>query len=88
MLGGKWRLLIISQISEGIVRYGELKKGIPDISEKMLAQELKTLVENDLVIRHNHREVPPRVDYALTENGKRALALIEPIQNFGLDYVK
>lgn len=88
MLGGKWRLLIISQIGEGKVRYGELKRGIPDISEKMLAQELKNLIENDLVVRHNHGEVPPRVDYMLTENGRKALALIEPIRKFGLEYIK
>lgn len=88
MLGGKWRLLIISQIGEGRLRYGELKRGIPDISEKMLVQELKNLMDNDLVIRHNHGEVPPRVDYTLTENGKKALALVEPIKKFGLEYIK
>lgn len=88
MLGGKWRLLIISQIGEKKVRYGELKRGIPDISEKMLAQKLKNLIESDLVVRQNYGEVPPRVDYALTENGRKALALIEPISKFGLEYIK
>ncbi|MEM9675487.1 MAG: helix-turn-helix domain-containing protein [Bacteroidota bacterium] len=88
MLGGKWRLLIINEIGLNSLRYGEIKRAIPEISEKMLTQELKTLVDNDLVVRHNYGEVPPRVDYSLTENGKKALQLIEPIRDFGLQYIK
>ena len=88
LLGGKWRLLIIHQIGDETVRFGELKRRLPDISEKMLVQELKTLVDYDLVIRHSYGEVPPRVDYRLTEQGKRALLLIEHIREFGLEYVK
>lgn len=88
MLGGKWRLLIIGEIGQGNVRYGELKRAIPDISEKMLVQELKNLIENELVNRKNYGEVPPRVEYSLTNKGQKALALIEPIKNFGLEYMK
>lgn len=88
MLGGKWRLLIINEIGLNSLRYGEIKRAIPEISEKMLTQELKTLVDNDLVVRHNYGEVPPRVDYSLTENGKKALQLIGPIRDFGLQYIK
>ncbi|WKN40429.1 winged helix-turn-helix transcriptional regulator [Tunicatimonas pelagia] len=88
MLGGKWRLLIISEIGSGSLRYGEIKRAIPEISEKMLTQELKTLVDNNLVVRYNYGEVPPRVDYSLTENGEKALQLIEPIRDFGLQYIK
>jgi len=88
MLGGKWRLLIISEIGSGQVRYGELKRGIPDISEKMLVQELKNLMESDLVTRKNFGEVPPRVEYSLTHKGQKALDLIEPIKNFGLEYME
>lgn len=88
MLGGKWRLLIIGEIGRGHVRYGELKRAIPDISEKMLVQELKNLMENELVDRKNFGEVPPRVEYSLTHKGKKALELIEPIKNFGLEYMK
>ncbi len=87
MLGGKWRLLIIYQIGKRTVRFGELKRLLPDISEKMLVQELKTLADYDLVIRHSYGEVPPRVDYRLTEQGQRALPLIEHIREFGLAYV-
>lgn len=88
MLGGKWRLLIIGEIGKGNVRYGELKRGIPDISEKMLAQELKNLMESELVDRKNFGEVPPRVEYSLTSKGRKALELIEPIKTFGLEYME
>ena len=87
MLGGKWKLLIIFQIGERAVRFGELKRLLPDISEKMLVQELKSLVDSNLVIRHSYGEVPPRVDYRLTEKGKMALPLIEHLKDFGQGYI-
>ena len=87
MLGGKWKLLIIFQIGERAVRFGELKRSLPDISEKMLVQELKSLADSDLVTRHSYGEVPPRVDYRLTEKGKMALPLIDHLRDFGQGYV-
>lgn len=88
MLGGKWRLLILHQVSEGNHRFGELKKAIPEISEKMLTQELKFLTQSDLLIRKNFGEVPPKVEYSLTEQGAEAVKLIEPIANFGQGYLR
>jgi len=88
MLGGKWRLLIIHQVGMGANRFGELKRQIPDISEKMLAQELRFLVDSDLLHRQNFGEVPPRVEYTLTAKGKLAQALIEPISKFGISYLQ
>ena len=87
MLGGKWKLLIIFQIGERAVRFGELKRSLPDISEKMLVQELKSLADSELVVRHSYGEVPPRVDYRLTERGKMALPLIGHLRDFGQGYI-
>lgn len=87
MLGGKWKLLIIYQIGEQALRFGELKRLLPDISEKMLVQELKSLVDSDLLTRHSYGEVPPRVDYRLTEKGKMALPLIDHLRAFGQEYI-
>ena len=87
MLGGKWKLLILQQIGEQEVRFGELKKAIPDISEKMLVQELKNLVDSELISRHNYGEVPPKVGYSLTSLGFKALPLIDNIRDFGLEYM-
>ncbi|WP_194778347.1 winged helix-turn-helix transcriptional regulator [Pararhodonellum marinum] len=86
LIGGKWKLLILFQLFNGPYRLSELKKSIPDISEKMLIQELKTLVDSELVSRKNFGEVPPRVEYALTEKGKAAMPLIEAMRNFALQY--
>lgn len=87
MLGGKWKMLIIFQISQGVNRFGELKRSIPDISEKMLSQELKNLVDNRLITRKNFGEVPPRVEYQITDVGKKVLPLIEKIASFGQQYM-
>ena len=88
LLGGKWRLLIIHQIGEQTMRFGELKRSLPDISEKMLVQELKNLTDNGLVIRRSYGEVPPRVDYRLTAQGKKVLPLIDHLRAFGEAYVR
>ena len=87
LLGGKWRLLIIHQLGEQMVRFSELKRSLPDISEKMLVQELKTLVDSGLVTRHSYGEVPPRVDYRLTTQGKKVLPLIDHLRAFGQEYM-
>jgi DNA-binding HxlR family transcriptional regulator len=88
MLGGKWRLILINQLKEGPMRFGELAAALPDISEKMLAQELKILAENNLVQRRDYEEVPPRVEYELTEAGREALPLIDALATFGIEYQK
>lgn len=89
LVGGKWKLLILQQLySGGNLRLNELKSMIPDISQKMLIQELKVLVDSDLVIRTNFGEVPPRVEYHLTEKGKNIKPLIEEMVKFAQLYEK
>lgn len=84
MLGGTWAFLILHALQSSPMRLGALNKAIPDISEKMLAQELKRLADNGLLERRNYGEVAPKVDYRLTDIGKEAQALIGPIREFGL----
>jgi len=88
MLGGKWRLLIIYQLAEKPLRFGELKRSIGNISEKMLVQELKNLEIDGLVLRKNYGEVPPRVDYRLSERGRLVLPLIDEMRKFGQAYAR
>lgn len=83
LLGGKWTLLIIFQINNRTIRYGELKRAIPGISEKMLIQELKKLVAHHLVSKKSYAEIPPRVEYKLTKLGLKTLPLIEDLVAFG-----
>ncbi|MEM1324622.1 MAG: helix-turn-helix domain-containing protein [Bacteroidota bacterium] len=88
LLGGKWKLLILFQLRNDGLRTSELKRCIPDISEKMLIQELKTLVIQQLVDRHDFQEQPPHVEYSLTEKGRAALPLIEQMKAFATAYEK
>lgn len=85
LLGGKWRLLILFQINDRVIRYGELKRAIPGISEKMLIQELNLLVENNFVSKKSYAEIPPRVEYRLTRIGLKTLPIVDKLASFGLE---
>lgn len=82
MLGGKWRLRIINEIGLERRRFGEMKRLIPDISEKMLIQELKELVNYGLLTRKAYKEIPPKVEYYLSDKGKKVLPILDEIKKF------
>lgn len=84
IIGGKWTMLIIFQINERTIRYGELKRCIVGISEKMLIGQLKFLVEKGIVDKKSYLEIPPRVEYTLTNSGKELLPIINQIIEFGI----
>jgi len=86
MLGGKWRLLILLQLSNQSLRPSELLRLIPDISEKMLLQELKNLMDNELIARIDYEVLPPRVEYCITDKGKLTLPLIDEMKKFAEAY--
>lgn len=89
LIGGKWKLLILRQLLDNEeLRLSELKKLIPDISEKMLIQELKIMGINRLVNRKNYGEVPPRVGYSITDKGSNVAPLIDEMARFGLLYTE
>ncbi len=70
VIGSKWRAIVLWHIvSTPSIRYGVLKKSIPEISHKVLSQELKKLEDDNLVIRTEYPEIPPRVEYSPTERG-------------------
>lgn len=83
VISGKWRLRIIHEIGSRTRRFGELKRSIPEISEKMLIQELKALTQENILKRKAYPEIPPRVEYTLTSYGKGILPIIEEIKHFG-----
>lgn len=88
LLGGKWTLLILFQLNGRVLRYGELRRTIPGISEKMLIKELNVLVEHKLVSKKSYHEIPPRVEYSLTELGLETMPIIETLATFGLKNLK
>jgi DNA-binding HxlR family transcriptional regulator len=88
ILGGKWTLLILFQINDRVMRYGELKRSIPGISEKVLIQELNFLVENKFISKKSYPEIPPKVEYRLTKLGLNTLPIIQELTTFGLENLK
>ena len=87
LIGSKWKVLLLQNLSDGRQRYGELKRRLPDISEKMLIHELKELVAAGLVEKHAYPEIPPRVEYELTASGQQALPVVDSIVAFGRQHL-
>ncbi len=85
LLSGKWTLMILFQINKNTVRYGELKRSVTGISEKMLIQELNMLVENKLVSKKVYPQIPPKVEYQLTELGLKTLPIVDQLAEFGIE---
>ncbi len=86
IISGKWTMLIIYQINERAIRYGELKRCVVGISEKMLIGQLKFLCDKGIVSKHAFPEIPPRVEYTLTNKGKELLPVINQIIQFGIHH--
>lgn len=82
-VGGKWKAIVLWYLRKGTKRFGELKKLIPPITEKMLSLQLKELEKDGIVKRTIFAEVPPRVEYELTDEGKTLLPLLEEIAAWG-----
>ena len=82
-IGGKWKSIVLWYIRKEPKRFTELKRHIPGITEKMLSLQLKELESDGLITRTVYAEVPPRVEYSLTEEGKTLLPLLEEIAKWG-----
>lgn len=83
-IGGKYKGRILWHLnSKEILRYGELRRTLPDITTKMLTQTLRELEDDRLVTRKVYHEVPPKVEYALSETGKELIPFIEHLHNWG-----
>ena len=82
-IGGKWKTVVLWYLRKDKKRFGELKKLIPDITEKMLSLQLKTLEEDGIVKRTIFAEVPPRVEYEMTDLGRTLIPMLEEIALWG-----
>jgi len=80
---GKWTLLVIRDLAEGRSRFCELERSLEGISPRTLSLRLRALEEEEIVVRNTFPEVPPRVEYALTEKGKALVPLIEDMRRYG-----
>lgn len=84
LLGGRWRMLLVSYLLDGPKRFNELRRDVPAISQRMLTLDLRALEEAGLVLRTVHAQVPVKVEYCLTEDGQRLRKVVEVVKEFGL----
>lgn len=83
MLGGKWKLLIINTIrKKGIVRFGQLATSIPNISRKVLTDQLKSLHKDNLISRKQYQQIPPKVEYSLTKKADGLCSVFKTIEDW------
>ncbi len=83
-IGGTWKAPILWRLNKNILRYGELRKDIPHISDKMLTTQLRELEQDGYIYRKVYPVVPPKTEYSLTEKGLKMMQLIKTIRNYGL----
>ena len=88
MIGGKYKSLILWHLIDATLRFGELRKLIPQATPKMLTQQLRELEEDNLVVRTVYPVVPPKVEYALTELGMSIRPILTLMYDWGADYLK
>lgn len=87
LIGGRWKGRILFRLLEGKRRFGELKKSLPGITQQMLTRQLRDLEAVELVEREVFAEVPPRVEYSLTESGKALRGLIFAAKEWGEKHI-
>ena len=87
LIGGKWKLLIIRNLRVRSWRFNELQRDLKGISQKVLTDSLRQLIDDGLVYRNDFKQMPPKVEYGLTELGKKILPVMDSLANFG-DYYK
>jgi DNA-binding HxlR family transcriptional regulator len=87
IISGKWKPLVLFFLRDGPRRYGELKRLVEGVSDKVLIQQLKDLETDHVLMRTDYKEVPPRVDYALTPLGRSLAEAIVPLCTWGTEHM-
>ena len=86
IIGGKWKMLIIWKLKDGLQRYGALRKSLPKVTHKMLTQQLRELEQDEIIKRKVYAEVPPKVEYSLTLLGESIIPIIDLLREWGEQY--
>lgn len=86
LIGDKWKVLILRDLRSGTKRFGELKKSVTGISQKVLTSNLRDMEENGLLTREVFPEVPPRVEYTLTELGQSMSPILDAMEKWGTEF--
>ncbi|CAJ1193064.1 winged helix-turn-helix transcriptional regulator [Companilactobacillus nantensis] len=83
IIGGKWKPIILCHLKHGKMRTGELRRAIPNITQKMLTQQLRELEDDGIVVRKVYNQIPPKVEYSLTEYGHSLNKILEALCVWG-----
>lgn len=86
LIGSKWKVLVLRELMNGTKRFGELQRGVGNVSQKVLTSQLRTMEEDGLVHREVYAEVPPRVEYSLTPLGQSLAPVIDTLRIWGEDF--
>lgn len=87
ILGGKWKIIILFKLKNGTMRFNELQKSIPNISQAILTSQLRDLEKDKVVTRKIYPVVPPKVEYSITEIGQKLLPALEELFKWGFAYI-
>lgn len=87
VIGGKWKPLILWALGDNVLRFSELQKGLPGVNTKMLTKQLRELEEDGVITRTVYPEVPPRVEYAITDFGRTLIPILQALCNWGAEYL-
>ncbi|HEX3013302.1 MAG TPA: helix-turn-helix domain-containing protein [Methanobacterium sp.] len=85
-IGGKWKPLILWALKDGKMRFSEINRSLPAITQRMLTKQLRELEKDNLINRKVYAEVPPRVEYSLTAKGESVIPILEELCNWGKEY--
>ncbi|MDD3174071.1 MAG: helix-turn-helix domain-containing protein [Herbinix sp.] len=88
LLSGKRKIMILWYLSNKVMRFSEIKKKLPDVTQKMLTTQLRSLEDDLLICRKIYPVVPPKVEYSLTELGERIIPILEMMHDFGASYLE
>ena len=87
VIGGKWKPVILWALGDNVLRFSELQKGLPVVNSKMLTKQLRELEEDGIITRTIYPEVPPRVEYAITDFGRTLIPILQALCKWGAEYL-
>ncbi len=88
LIGGKWKAVILWELSEKPIRFNELMRTFPNITHKMLTQQLKEMERDGLILRTVYSQVPPKVEYSLTDFGRSFMPILLSMNQWGQNYLE
>jgi len=87
VIGGRWKVLILRELFQGVKRFGELHRALNGITQKMLTQQLREMEQDGIIHREVYLQVPPKVEYSLTDLGKTLQPILDAMHTWGIRYL-